>query len=117
MELKEFIKTVILDIVNAVEEVKDQLNDPERVCPVIAPAFIAPFKAQYHITNNYYYQQLSFDVAVTAENKDGGGAKAGIKVMGLEASLGGETAIYNSTVSRINFHIPISLSAKRQDLK
>lgn len=114
MDLKEFIKTVLIDIVEGVEQAKIETDGKAgHVCPSMSPAYAEKAKIQFNALNGYYYQQAEFDVAVTAENKTDGGVKAGVKVLGLmEAGMGGNVSSNNSTISRIKFHVPLGLAPK-----
>ncbi len=99
MELKEFVKKVILDLDQAVSEANNEASRKVKFKGV-----------KEHRT------ALEFDVAVTVEstNSDKGGG--GIKVWGLaeaEASIASEQK--NSTVSRVSFGIDISESTKEED--
>ncbi len=110
MELKDFIKTALIDLITGVDEAKLVLKDQggSFVCPPLGHAYRKEFDLQFD-AHGRYYQKVEFDVAVTVENTDTGGAKAGIKVMGLEASLGGNLTANSSTASRVKFHVPIAL--------
>lgn len=112
MNLNEFIKTVLVDISNGVKEAKDSLFESEhKVCPPLKPFEVLEIGAKLS-KDGIYYQQVEFDVAVTVENKNDGGGKAGVKVCGLEASIGGNASTNNISVNRIKFHVPIGLSSK-----
>ena len=62
-------------------------------------------------------EQVQFDVAVTAEEdqKTGGGVKAGIQVLGIGASMGMDNTSRNSTVSRIQFSVPVKYPLSPND--
>lgn len=114
MDLKEFIKTALVDIVQGIDEAKKEIdnNQKAQICPILAPVSTAKFNIQVDV-NGMYYQQAEFDIAVTAESKSDTGAKAGIKVFGIDASMGGNVSGNSSTVSRIKFHVPLGLPSKR----
>ncbi len=115
MDLKEFIKTALVDIVEGIEEAKSELDKrANHICPPMGSAYANKFEIQLNSFNGIYYQQAEFDVAVTVENTTDGGAKAGIKVLGfIEANVGRNTSSNSSTISRIKFHVPIGLPSKR----
>ena len=56
-------------------------------------------------------EQIDFDVAVTVEEagESGGKLGAGIKVLGLEASIGETNQTKNASVSRIKFSVLMKL--------
>jgi len=116
MDLKEFIKSAMVDIVTGVEDAKTELgNQQNHICPPMGPAYADKFSIALNGFNGLYYQQIEFDIAVTAENKSDNGAKAGIKVLGLEANLGSGMTSNNSTLSRIKFHVPLGLSSRKNN--
>ena len=88
MDLKQFIKTALVDIVQAIEEAKSESDDKaDYICPIMNPHDAV----QRNITRTHdgkYYQNAEFDIAVTAEGNMDSGGKAGIKVFGIEANLG-----------------------------
>lgn len=104
MNLNEFIKTALIDIVRGVEGAKSELDINEKyICPPMGSAYAKQFSVQLNSFNHMYYQQVEFDLAVTTANKSGGPDNASIKVIGIfEASIGGNAPSNNSTtVSRI----------------
>jgi len=115
MDLKEFIKTALIDIVEGIEDAKLELDKKNTyICPPMGPAYIDKFHIKLNSFNGMYYQQAEFDIAITAENRTDGGAKAGVKVAGfIEANMGKNTALNNSTVSRVKFHVPLGLPCKK----
>jgi hypothetical protein len=113
MNLDEFIKTVIVDISKGVESAKNTLAaSKNKICPSMGSAFAEKFGAKLNNFDGMYYQEIQFDVAVTVESKGDAGAKAGIKVCGIEANVGGTVSSNSSTVSRVKFHVPLGLSSK-----
>ncbi|OGW84820.1 MAG: hypothetical protein A3A81_07975 [Omnitrophica bacterium RIFCSPLOWO2_01_FULL_45_10b] len=92
MELKEFVKKVIVDLDEAISEANAETRREIRFKGV---------KEQR--------TALEFDVAVTVESSNettGGGA---IKVWGIgEIGVGGGTELKNSTVSRVRFGVDIA---------
>ncbi|MDD2807049.1 MAG: hypothetical protein PHW95_00810 [Patescibacteria group bacterium] len=95
MDLKEFTKGVIQEISEAVEEV-NQTSQRETI-----------------LYTSQEKRTVEFDVAVTVEERDKGGGKGGIKVLGLVTAEGGGTKeVTSSTVSRIQFGVNISLRKK-----
>jgi hypothetical protein len=96
MELKDFVKKVILDLDTAVSEVNEESAREVRLRGV-----------KEHRT------AVEFDVAITVESTNNGSAGGGIKVLGIiEANGSAETQLKNSTVSRVSFGIDISERTK-----
>lgn len=97
MELKEFIKKVISDTVEAVDE--------------------SSGKASREITlaNRTDRRTIEFDVAVSAEETETTTGKAGVKVLAfMEAGADMGVASKNSTVSRITFGVDVNTSTKEE---
>ena len=111
MELKDFIKTALTDIVEAVKEVQDSVKDIATIAPYTGG------NAVTHIKTPDGYAEISnidFDVAVTTETTEGTSSdiKGGIAVAGI-FNIGGngnEAAEEKyQNVSRIKFTIPVLL--------
>jgi len=109
MELKDFIKTAITDITEAVSELQSELDNGAIVNPTLQNQI-----ALKTLTINDEIrpiEQLAFDVAVTATEASGleGGAKAGISIFG--AKVGTESSAKTENVSRLTFSVPIVFPA------
>lgn len=105
MELKEFIKTAITDITEAVSELQSELNNGTIVNPTLAQG---EHGQQIWIENEVRtIERLNFDVAVTATESSSadGEAKAGISIFG--AKMGTGLASKKENVSRLTFSIPL----------
>lgn len=105
MELKEFIKTAITDITNAVSELQGELINGTVINPTISRGEYG--KAVIVENGVAPIEHLNFDVAVTASESSGidGSAKAGISIFG--AKVGAENSSRTENVSRLTFTIPI----------
>ena len=105
MELKEFIKTAITDITEAVSELQSELNNGA----IVNPTLTNPIALKTLTVDNEIrpIEQLAFDVAVTATEASGidGSAKAGISIFG--AKIGTESSAKTENVSRLTFSVPI----------
>lgn len=107
MELKEFIKTAIINITEAVSDLQKELDNGTVVNPTL---FQGEHGKSIVINNDVrMIERLNFDVAVTASESSGleGGAKAGISIFG--AKVGTETNAKTENVSRLTFSIPLVL--------
>ena len=95
MELREFIKKVIADAVQAVDESSR-----------IASRTIT-------LTSKGDKRTIEFDVAVSAEETNRKGGKGGVKVLAVFEARGGIShESRNSTVSRITFGVDVDSSTK-----
>lgn len=107
MELKEFIKTAITDITEAVSELQSGLDNGAIVNPTLPnPIALKTLTVDDEIRP---IEQLAFDVAVTASEEAGidGQAKAGISIFG--AKIGSAISTKTENASRISFIIPVVL--------
>ena len=100
MELKDFVKKVLLDLVQAVEEVRNESVRDMR------------------LSNHKDKRTVEFDIAVSAESSSGVSGKAGVRVLQF-AEAGGDInkEAKNSTVSRVRFGIDIDSLTKEEDAK
>ncbi len=100
MELREFIKATLTDIMQGVLDAQAEWTASGQL-GVIAPAA--------HAVAEKHFREVAFDVAVTAENSTVEKAGGGIKVWGV--GIGGEISgnVASSSVSRIQFAIPVAV--------
>jgi hypothetical protein len=88
MELKEFIKKALSEIIEAVDEVSDSAS------------------REVYLQNTEGSRSVEFDVAVTASEKGTNEGGAGIRVLHF-VELGGSKSseVTNTTVSRVRFGV------------
>ena len=107
MELKEFIKTAITDITEAVSELQDELGNGT----IVNPSLTQGEHGKSLVVDNEVrmMERLNFDIAVTATEATelNANAKAGISVFG--AKVGAENNERTENVSRLTFSIPLVL--------
>lgn len=97
MELKSFIKTAIHEIMDAVEET---IRERESKAGSINP--------KVHNADEMEIDTIKFDVAVTVGSRSQGSGEAGLRVLGVKVSGGGEHTRETSNVSRIEFTLGVS---------
>ena len=91
MELKEFIKKSLVDIIQGVQE---STNESGKRINLSA--------------DNRSARMVEFDIAVSVENIDAKEGKAGIRVLEfVQAGANISNEIKNSTVSRIRFGVSV----------
>jgi hypothetical protein len=100
MELRDFVKTTLVEIMGAVFDAQVEWNQK---CGkgVINPVWDGTERLFEHV------QEVDFDVAVTASSGSTGKAGAGIKVFSVDVGASGEKKVEASSVSRIRFKVPI----------
>lgn len=110
MELKDFIKTALTDITDAIKELQDELKNGAIVSPSMPNAIAnTTIVDPVNININRPISKIDFDVAITVGNTDkvGGDGKIGIQI--LSAKIGNENVAHSENVSRMTFSIPIVL--------
>lgn len=115
MELKEFIKEVLTQIIDGVDEAQRDVKTRNE--GIVNPdlTLYAHDQTQHgRLTSSKkeLVQSVKFDVALTVS--EGKGTKAGIGVyMGaISLGAGGKSDESTSTVSRIQFEVPVLLPRK-----
>lgn len=105
MDLKEFIKTAITDITDAVRELQSELDNGAIVSPSL-PNEIQSKTIDLGGTNRLV-STVDFDVALTVGSTDtvSGNAKAGIQI--LSAKMSGDSKSHAENVSRLTFSVPV----------
>ena len=98
MELKDFVKKVLVDLDMAVKEAGQETEHG------------------VSFSDSKEQRTVEFDIAVTTEETDAKSGKAGIKVLQF-AEAGGDISKENknSTVSRITFGVHIDSITKRKE--
>jgi hypothetical protein len=95
MELKEFVKDVLIQLNSAVDEARETSS------------------RDIHFSEKDDKRTIEFDIAVSAEKKDSTAGKTGIRVLQFAEAGGDISKEYkNSTVSRIIFGLRIDPSTK-----
>jgi len=110
MELKEFIKTALTDITDAVSELQGELRNRAIVSPSVPnPISNVTVKDPQNDKINRPISKIDFDVAITVGSTDNmeAGGKVGIQI--FSAKLGGNNENHTENVSRITFSIPVVL--------
>lgn len=101
MELEEFIRTSLLQVMRGVKSAQEEWGATISGGGVISPAWGGPKDFAKRV------QELKFDIAVTATSKTEGGGSGGIKVLSVDLSGKASHTAESNTVSRISFSIPI----------
>jgi len=116
MDLKEFIKETIGSIVEASRELQIKYKNEGVV--VNPPVSVTERDLFDEGSTRHTYRRvenINFDVAITANTETTGGGKASLKIFSIEAGAQGELSKSNENVSRVNFSIPITLSASSEE--
>lgn len=97
MELKNFIKNVLVEIIEGVDEAsEDSLRG-------------------FNLSSVQGSRTIEFDIAVTAESESNLATGAGIKVLGLlKADANGKEKTKKSEISRIQFGVNVDTQTKEE---
>jgi hypothetical protein len=113
MNLDEFVKEVLTQIVSGIQSAQE----------VEGGAFIVPsgdgghdYAKHPRVSSSARIKStiVDFDIALTVEDSSKGAGGGGLKVFGIGANVQGELSTKDTTVSRIQFAVPILLPASRR---
>lgn len=104
MELKDFIKTIILDIGTAIEEVRISTGDN----------YIIGSRDGGRAT---FGGNISFDIAVTQNSEGTVSGKTGVSVFGIGAQVNGDLKESGQNVSRIKFDLLLNNHLTKKDIE
>jgi hypothetical protein len=108
MKLNEFVQEVLTEIISGIRGAQ----------AVSGGAYVVPGGDGGHDYAKHPRMSSSarlkstivdFDIALTVEESSKGGGSGGLKVLGIGANVQGEKAARDTTVSRIQFAVPILL--------
>ena len=114
MELRDFVKEVLTQIVDGVRDAQ-QPNGGAFVVPAGDGGHKYAEHPRFASSARIKSTIVDFDVAITAEDSDKAGAKAGVKVFSVQFGAEGEIASKNSTVSRVQFAVPLLLPESNRE--
>ncbi len=101
MELKQFVKTVLTDVCEAVHEAKIES---------LEIAAIAPGAVKGKVVDKG--QLVSFEVLVNVTNSVSGDGRGKIEVIGLSGGVEGSISKATENSSRIQFQVPVYFSGR-----
>lgn len=114
MELKEFIKESLSQIIDAVVETQDKYKETN---VLICPDDIQGENNNLYIRDENLYQyfnrytrvqNIEMDIAISVTEKEGNKSGLGIAKI-INAGISSENAQQNESISKIKFSIPIVL--------
>jgi len=115
MDLKDFISQTLISIVDGVKESQAYAeNHNAFVNPggLMRNTSAVDANAIWDNRTNNYAQQVTFDVAVTAEDSSEGGAKVKVLAGFLGGDIGGEKGNRNTVANRVQFTVPVLLPSQ-----
>jgi hypothetical protein len=116
MDLREFVRASLVDIVSGVQEADAAVSE---LGGWVNPSYrdLAPNRSVGRPHGVVSVQEVQFDVAVTASQAEGKEAKAGIEVVGISIGLGvkGNTQSEAVSVSRLRFSVPVVFPSTKSE--
>jgi hypothetical protein len=114
MQLREFIKEVLNQIVDGVRDAQKS-NGGAFVVPTGDGGHKYADHARFAGNARMKSTIVDFDVAITAEDSDKVEGGAGVKVFSLQFGAKGEVASKDTTVSRVQFAVPLLLPESERE--
>jgi len=117
MEIKDFIKGSLTEIVDAIIEFNEDMADKNIFVPS-SNLYVNQDKFQYARDKNgnpHLIRDVEFDISVNvSEGKDGGG-KFSLQIAGVNLSAGKNNERNNTAINRMKFSIPIVLPTEKKE--
>lgn len=111
MELKEFIKSTLIQVSQGVEEAKEELGAESVSVTIVNPE---PKGSRIYTVEGdagpKRIEEIEFDIAVIVEQKSEGKAGIGVLASIVNAGLSKSTGDTNSETHRIKFKVPIKFA-------
>lgn len=107
MEIKEFVATVLKDIVYGLNDASQSFFET-KTGAIINPMMTGERSVRTDGGGSRLIQQVEMTIAVTVSDSKEKGGDAGIKVALFSAGLASAEATRNSTVSTVKFAVPIA---------
>ena len=109
MDLESFVSGTLVQIVKGVAKAQSELKGTGAV---INPGFSSASSSELTIESAgliLHVKHVTFDVAVTVGDEQSAGAGGGITVFGARLGADGKVSYENSTVSQVQFVVPLAL--------
>lgn len=117
MELKDFIREALVQVVTGVEEAREELKGKG----VLINPLVFGDKRVFHQNGGEHggrqTQSLEFNIAVTTESKEGKKTGLGVVAGFLSAGIGGSNESGAINFNSLKFSIPFSLAGDKDTKK
>jgi hypothetical protein len=112
MDLKDFVAATLIEVVEGIKEAQSG-DHGQNVSPSMVGNHTFPGDSGLVSNARVTSTIVKFDVAVTAESSDAAKGSSGIKIAVLNIGVEGAVSTKNTSVSRIQFSVPIVLPHRR----
>lgn len=103
LDIKDFIAETLGQIAQGVSAAASSVNSNNGIC-MVSPA-AAPTSYEHNT------REVQFDIALTVIDDSAAAGGGKVKVLGVQLGAEASTSKQNSTVSRIQFSVPIGFKA------
>ena len=107
MELDEFVKSTLLQIMNGVKAAQDEVGEGS----------VNPYVNKHMKNKGVLFKEVKFDVAVTTQDKSETEGKGKISVLGASIGGGLDTEALSKIATRIQFDVPITYPKNKEKEK
>ncbi|QWF70570.1 hypothetical protein KEF85_14765 [Methylomonas paludis] len=114
MQLREFIKETLTQIVDGVRDAQEP-NGGAFIVPAGDGGHKYADHPRFSASARLKSTIVDFDVAITAEDSDKVEGSGGIRVLSIQFGAKGEAASKDTTVSRIQFAVPLLLPESQRE--
>jgi len=111
MDIKEFVGSTLVQIIEGINDAKEKLKDSGAVISSKNVEGMRGGTLRNKITGDVV-NLIDFDVAVSVNEKDAANGGAGINIAGVQFGGQLQNETVNQSVSRIKFSIPLTIPAK-----
>lgn len=115
MDIREFVSTVLQEIVSGVQDAQTEIQGDGEINPHIwmAERDNASKQRILESNNGKWIHMVEFDVAVTVADSTNTKGVVGLVVGSIGLGSQGQSTNQNSTVSRVKFEVPIAFPRKQ----
>jgi len=107
MELKNFIKEALKDIIHGVQEAQNEIKDGEIVPSINEETFT-------NVSTGFTsYQTIDFEVSVNTIEKEGTEAKLNVVAAVIGGHVKGDSTNTSGHVAKLGFKVPIRFSKNK----
>src|SRR5262245_35664229 len=118
MDLEDFVATALTQIARGIQKAQAEAADTGAWINPIAAGYPEPkLGPGIEVADRIFsvIHNVEFDVALTATDRKEGDVKGGIKVFAAELGGSGKLASEDSTVSRLQFKVPVAWPGTRRE--
>ncbi|MDB4257247.1 hypothetical protein N9818_00165 [Arcobacteraceae bacterium] len=107
MELKNFIKEALKDVMDGVKEAQSEIKHGEIIPPINEETL-------QNVSSGFTsYQTIDFEVSVTTVEKEGSEAKLSVVAAVIGGHVKGDSSNTSGHVAKLGFKVPIRFSKKQ----